>query len=446
MRKLTIYALLAINITFAQERVELDLSDAVSYALEHKAEAEKARLDIDNADAQIEEVKANALPNLSANAGTTYNALLQENILPGEIFGSPGESIAVAFGRKWNATANVQLTQTIFNQAVFVGLKAARSTKEFYELNAKLTNEEIIEKVATAYYQVYQSKQILENLQSNLELTEKTLKIVKGLYENGLAKKIDYDRSIVALNNLTSNRQQAINAVELSENTLKFIIGIPIDQEITLPNQNFQPTSLPRKEFEISDRTELELLNKQIELLEWQKKSNVAEYYPSASLSANYGWLGQGDEVPLWNGEDKGVFWSDLASVGVNINIPIFNGGATKARIKQSQIEIEKAQEDLQETELSLQLAYENAIAKFENSILTIEAQEENVALAQEVLEDIQNNYELGLASLNDMLDAERELSTAKNNLTNAQLEYKLAEVALLKSQGKLEILKENNL
>lgn len=446
MKKLIICFLFVTSLTFAQEPVELSLAEAVFYALEHKGEAEKASLDIDNADAQIAEVRANALPNISASAGTTYNPLLQENILPGEIFGAPGEDIAVAFGRKWNSTANVQLSQTLFNQAVFVGLKAAKSTKEFYQLNAKLTNEEIIETVATAYFQVYQSQQILDNLNSNLELTEQTINIVKGLYDNGLAKKIDYDRSKVAHNNLISSRQQAINAVELSQNFLKFMIGMSIAQDITLPEQNFQPAFLPGTNHEISDRTELELIDKQLELLEYQKKASLAEYYPSASLVANYGWLGQGDVVPLWNGQDQGVLWSDLGSIGLNINIPIFNGGATKARVRQNQFEIDKAQEDFKDTALALQLAYENAIAQLENSFLTIETQEENVALAQEVFEDIQNNYELGLASLNDMLDAERELAESKNNLTNAQLDYKLAEVALLKSQGKLETLKENKL
>ncbi len=446
MKKLIISFLLVTGFASAQEPVELDLRKAVSYALEQKADAEKARLDLANADAQIAEVWANALPNISANAATTYNPLLQKNVLPGEIFGAPGEDILVAFGRKWNSNANVQLSQTLFNQAVFIGLKAAKTTKEFYQLNAQLTNEEIIEKVATAYYQVYQSQQILENLQSNLELTERTIGIVKGLYENGLAKKIDYDRSRVALNNLRSNKQQAINAVDLSTNALRFMIGMSITQEIYLPEQSFRPAFLPGTDLEISNRTELELLDKQIELLEFQKKASLAEYYPSASLKANYGWLGQGDVVPLWNGQDKGVFWSDLGSVGVNLSIPIFNGGATRARVKQNQIEIDKAREDMRETQLGLQLDYENAIAQLENSFLTIHTQEENVGLAQEVLLDIQSNYELGLASLNDMLDAERELAEAKNNLTNAQLDYKLAEVALLKSQGKLETLKENNL
>src|SRR5699024_2287375 len=141
--------------------------------------------------------------------------LLQQTVLPGEMFGLPGENISVAFGQKYNSTVNAQLTQVLFNQSVFTGLKAARTTKEFYQLNNQLTQEEIIEKVASSYYQVYQAQEMLKNLESNLELTQQTVDIVKGLYENGLAKKIDYDRSQVALSNLTANRQQLINAVEL---------------------------------------------------------------------------------------------------------------------------------------------------------------------------------------------------------------------------------------
>ncbi|WP_029034570.1 TolC family protein [Salinimicrobium terrae] len=446
MKNLLIGLLFTSGIAFAQDPVELNLPEAVAFALEHKAEAEKARLDIRKADAQIEEVRANALPNLSGSANATYNPLLQENVLPGEIFGMPGQDIAVAFGKEWTSNANAQLTQTLFNQHLFTGLKAAKSTKEFYQLNAQLTNEEIIERVANAYYQVYQAQQMLENVQTNLELTEQTVEIVQGLFENGLAKKIDYDRSKVALNNLVANGQQVLNSVALSENALKFMIGMPIGQQISLPEQTFDPVILPETSIGGIERTELQLLNKQLELLNWQKKASQAEYYPSAALIANYGWLGQGDVFPAGNGEDKGVYWSDLAAVGVNISIPIFNGGATRSRVKQNQIEIEKAREDLKETKLAMELAYVNAVAQLENSLLTIKIQEENVALAREVLEDTQNNYGLGLASLNDMLDVERDLAAAMNNLTNARLEYKLAEVQLLRSQGQLETLTNNTL
>ncbi len=444
MKKLNFSLVFAGSFLFAQERV-LTLPEAIEYSLQHKADAEKARLDIRKGDAEIAEVKSNAYPNITVNSSTAYNPLLQENVLPGEIFGAPGQQIKVAFGQKWTSSNMVQLTQNIFNQQVFVGLKAARSTKEFYLINAQLTEEQIIEKVANAYFQVYQAEQMLNNAESNLKITNETLKVIKGLFDAGLSRKIDYDRVVVARNNILSSQKQLQNAVELSENALKFMIGMPIAEEISLPEQTFEPSFLADRSADFAARTEVKLLNKQIELLNWKKKASEAEYYPTVALSANYGFLGQGEKFPLFYGEKNGVFWSDLASIGLNIRIPVFNGFATKARVELNSIEIEKAQADLRETTLGLDLAYHNAIAQLENNETTIGMQEENVKLAEEVLSNTRSNYQYGLATLNDILDAERDLTEAKNNLTRAQLDYKLAEIDLLKSQGKLRTLSEIN-
>ena len=429
----------------AQQVQRLTLSEAISHALEHKAEAEKARLDIRKGDAQIAEVRSNALPNLSFNSNTSYNPLLQETVLPGEMFGAPGQQVKVAFGQKWTSSNMVQLTQVLFNQSVFTGLKAARSTKEFYILNAALTEEQIIEKVANAYFQVYQAEQMLDNAKNNLDITTQTIKIIEGLYEAGLARKIDLDRTVVARNNVNSGVHQLENTLDLAENTLKFMIGMPMNQEIELPEQTFDPAILPDRTVNFDDRTEIKLMDKQLELLQWQKKATIAEYYPTAALSANYGFLGQGENMPWWNGRENGVFWSDLASIGLNIRIPIFNGFATKSRVELNQIEIEKAEADLRETYLGLDLSHKNALVQLDNNMTMITTQEGNVDLAEQVLANTRSNYQHGLATLNDILDAERDLTEAKNNLTKAKLDYKLAEINLLKSQGKLRTLNENN-
>ncbi len=441
MKKLLFGFALCGGLLYGQDVRLLTLPEAISYALEHKAEAEKARLDIRKGDAQIAEVKANAYPNLSFNSNTSYNPLLQETVLPGEMFGVPGQQVKVAFGQKWTTSNMLQLQQVLFNQSVFTGLKAARSTKEFYLINAQLTEEQIIENVANAYFQVYQAEQMLENAQSNLNITNQTIKIIKGLYDAGLARKIDYDRVVVARNNVNSGVQQLENAVDLSENALKFMIGMPMNQEIELPEETFDPAILPDRDANFSERTEMRLMNKQIELLEWQRKASEAEYYPTVALSANYGFLGQGQRFPFTNGKNDGVFWSDLSSIALNINVPIFNGFATRSRIQLNQIEIEKAQADLRETQLGLDLAHANAITQLENNTTMIAMQEENVKLAEQVLSNTRSNYQHGLATLNDILDAERDLTDAKNNLTTAKLDYKLAEINLLKSQGKLRTL-----
>lgn len=445
MKKVILGFMLCGGLFFGQESKVLTLPEAISYALDHKADAEKARLNIRKGDAQIAEVKSNAYPNISFNSNTTYNPLLQESVLPGEIFGAPGQQVKVAFGQKWSSSNMVQLTQNLFNQSVFVGLKAAKSTKEFYLINAALTEEQIIEKVANAYFQVYQADQMLKNAESNLAITNQTIKVIKGLYDAGLARKIDYDRVVVARNNVISGVKQLENTVGLTENALKFMIGMPMAEEITMPEQTFEPALLPDRSADFSDRTEVKLVNKQIELLEWQKKATEAEYYPTVALSANYGFLGQGEKMPWWNGKDNGVYWSDMASVGLNLRVPIFNGFATKSRVELNKIEIEKAQADLRETELGLDLQHKNAITELENNMTMITMQQENVTLAQNVLSNTRSNYQHGLATLNDILDAERDLTEAKNNLTRAKLDYKLAEINLLKSQGKLKTLNDLN-
>lgn len=432
-------AVLFQGMVLAQDSKTLTLSEAISHALEHKADAEKARLNIRKGDAEIAEVKANALPKISAVSSTTYNAILQEMVIPS--FVNPNETMKLVMGQKWTSSNGVQLQQVLFNQSVFTGLKAAKSTKEFYIINAQLTEEQLIEKVATAYYQVYQAEQMLKNIEDNFDITERTVGIIKGLYDAGLAKKIDYDRTTVALNNVKASRQQLVNSVALSENALKFMIGMPMEQDIDLPNATFEPSHLVSNEADFSQRTELKVLNKQLELLEWQKKASIAEYYPTAALTANYMWYGQGRKMPWFNGQSNGVYWSDISAIGLNINIPIFSGFAIKSKVEKNQIEIEKAQADLRETQLSLDLAYKNAVSQLENSAITISTQESNVKLAEEVVENTQANYKHGLATLNDILDADRDLIDARNNLTKAKLDYKLAEIELLKSQGKLRDL-----
>lgn len=432
-------AVLFQGMVLAQDSKTLTLSEAISHALEHKADAEKARLNIKKGDAEIAEVKANALPKISAVSSTTYNAILQEMVIPS--FVNPNETMKLVMGQKWTSSNGVQLQQVLFNQSVFTGLKAAKSTKEFYIINAQLTEEQLIEKVATAYYQVYQAEQMLKNLEDNLDITERTVGIIKGLYDAGLAKKIDYDRTTVALNNVKANRQQLVNSVTLSENALKFMIGMPMEQDIDLPNATFEPSHLVSNEADFSQRTELKVLNKQLELLEWQKKASIAEYYPTAALTANYMWYGQGKKMPWFNGQSNGVYWSDISAIGLNINIPIFSGFAIKSKVEKNQIEIEKAQADLRETKLSLDLAYKNAVSQLENSAITISTQESNVKLAEEVVANTRANYKHGLATLNDILDADRDLVDARNNLTQAKLDYKLAEIELLKAQGKLRDL-----
>ncbi|MWB95916.1 TolC family protein [Flavobacterium sp. GA093] len=442
MKKIILIFLCSIGLSVSAQVKTLTLKDALNYALQNKADAKKAKLQVENSEYQIQEVRSRALPQISANGNLTYNPILQTSVIDGAGFGAPGTTIQAVFGQKWTSGAGISLTQALFDQSVFTGLRAAKSTREFYQINDQLTEEQVIERVANNYYSVYVQRERLALLDSNYINTTKVRDIVKGQFDNGLAKKIDLDRIIVKMSNISTERQQILNQVQLQENALKFYMGMPIETEIVIPQEQFEVTPEALTEApNTANRTEYLLLKKQEELLVYQKKSIEAQYYPTLSLTAGYNYLGQGPEVPLFAKPSDGVYWSDYSAIGLNLHVPIFTGFGTRAKVRQADVEIRSLQEDIKDTQLSLDLDYRNAKTQIENNLVTIENQRENMRLAGEILSNTKNNYLQGLASLTDLLDAENASLEAQNNYTRAVLNYKVAEVALIKSKGELKSL-----
>jgi outer membrane protein TolC len=447
MNRLILITILAFAITAkSQEAKPLTLKDAITYALENKSDAKKAKLKVENGEYQIQEVRSRALPQISANGSLTYNPVLQTTFLDaGSFGGEKGTTIKANFGQKWTSTAGLSLTQALFDQSVFTGLKAAKSTREFYQINEQLTEEQVIERVANNYYQVYVQRQKLTVLDSNYVNTNKVKNIIKGQFDNGLAKKIDLDRILVKISNISTQRQQVLNAVQLQENALKFYMGMPIETKIIIPVSQFEvsPQALSQTP-NTETRTEYLLLKKQEQLLTYQKKADQAAYYPTLNLSAGYNYIGQGPKMPWGAKPADGVYWSDFSSIGLNLKVPIFSGFATRAKVRQADVTLRSLKEDIDDTKLGLDLAYENAKIQIDNSITIIANQKGNAQLAQDVLNNTRNNYVQGLASLTDLLDAENSLTEAQNNYTSAILDYKLAEIQLIKSKGELRTLINN--
>jgi len=277
----------------AQEPVKLTLKDAVSYALKENQTARKSRLDVENAQYQIDEVRSRALPQITGSASLLHNAIQQLTPLP-NIFGpnpNPNETILVTFGQKWSTNAGISLNQNLFDKSVFTGLKAAKTTREFYQLNAQLTEEQIIEQVATTYYQVLVQRQQAVVIDSALENSKRVQSILQSLFENGLAKKIDVDRISVNISNLANQRLQLTNGITIQENQLKFLIGMPINTAVTIPDiqpGTIQPVAaLSDDTVALRSRSEYKLLAKQYELLNFQKEAYKAEYYPKHCFSSN---------------------------------------------------------------------------------------------------------------------------------------------------------------
>jgi len=423
---------------FALAQQKITLGDALTFALQNNTKIRKARLDIEGGRYKVQEVRAQALPQITGTSGLTYNPIIGQQVVD---FG--GQLQTLKFGQKWNSNAGIQLSQQIFNQQVFTGLQAARSSEEYYNLTSQLTEEQIIELVANNYYQVLVNRQQLDVVDNNIKNVKVIEKIISNQFENGLAKKIDVDRIKVNLTNLETQREQTLNAITQLENQLKFSMGMQVTTPIILPNTELtEVTQLPQftDSLALTNRTEIKLLDTQDKLLWLQRKAYVAEYYPSLSLSGNYTYSSQSGGFDFLSSNASAIGFGSSA-VGLTLKVPIFNGFLTRSKIRQADVDIKKAQEDRRETTNSLNLAYENAKIQLRNSINTITSQKKNVELAQEIYKSTQNNYNNGLATLTDLLDTETSLTQAQNSYTQALLNYKIAEIQLIKSNGNIKSL-----
>src|SRR5690606_30350320 len=99
----------------------LTLKDALNYALENNESLKKAYLDVEGGKHQVAEVRANALPQVEGSAGLNYNPVIGKLVFAGQ---------SVTIGQPWDSQFGAQLSQQVFNQQVFTGLRAARTTSE----------------------------------------------------------------------------------------------------------------------------------------------------------------------------------------------------------------------------------------------------------------------------------------------------------------------------
>lgn len=329
---------------------------------------------------------------------------------------------------------------------MFTGLKAAKSGEEYYSLQTQQTKENVIYDVANLYYQLLVKKERMNVLDTNIIKLTQLVATTNSQFENGLAKKIDLDRIKVNLVNYQTQKSQLENQLKVQENQLKQKMGMPIETPIALPS--LELSDIERKAagtadfggFNLDDRTETRLLKKTEELQQYQKKAYLAEYFPSLAFKGNYSYNGMSNKFDLFGGNST-ANWYSMASIGLTLRIPIFDGFARRSRVNQSNVTLQKVSKQLEENKISLNASYENARLQMLNNLSTIRIQKENVTLADEVYYSTQNNYSLGLASLTDLLNAETSLAEAQNSYNEALLQYKLAELELIKSNGNLPSL-----
>ena len=415
------------------------LEDCVGYAKKNNVQVKNALLAIE---AQIQtnrEVRAAALPTINSSLTATDYTKIPTSLLPGQIFGgAAGTFIPVQFGTKYNANYGVNFQQVLFDGQVFVALQARAASLEMVSNNAALTEENIKANIYKIYYQLAASKTQLNILDANIERISKLAHDADIMYKNGFAEKLDVDKVSVQLNNLQTEKIKANNSVAIGYMGLKMLMGMPVKDSLVLTDiineQSLSSDILVENDFQYSIRKDFQYLNTIKKLNEFNILRYELSYFPTISVSGAYSKNAQRSEFDFL----KGGKWFTTSLISLNVNLPLFNGFSTMAKIKRTKIELQQTENQLAALKNTIDNELTQAKLNYMSSVATVQFQKKNMQLAENVYQQTKKKFEIGTGSNTEISAAQADLVSAQNNFMNALYNALIAKVDLLKASGKL--------
>ncbi len=421
--------------------VPLSAQQAVEFALANQTAVKTAKLDELIQLAKNKEVSGMALPSLSANGMYQDNPIIQKQLIDASNFDPSvpkGTLVPFEFGLKYNAVGEVKLNQTLFDPSVLVALQARKTLEDLVRKNVQKTEVDVKEAVYKAYYNVLSGRKALSILEGNITNLEKMLHEVKVSYDNGLVEKLDVDRLMVQLTNLRTEQTKLKNLLEVGTAALKYQMGMPNKQQIeltdSLSTSQIKAGVAEITDFDYTQRIEYQLLDAQKKANEYDLKRYKMKGLPTLSLFGTGGVSRASNKFNYFNSE----MWYGYVGYGLNLSIPIFSGFQRKRQVDQAFLAVKKSEVSMENLRQSIDLQQEQSASTLRNNVLTLESQEKNMALAQDVYNTTQIKYREGVGSSLEMSTAETDLLKAQNNYFTALYDAVVAKIEYLKSYGKL--------
>lgn len=422
----------------AQQRYEFTAQQAVDYARKNNVQVKNALLDVQIQQQTNREVTASAYPQISANLSAIDYLSIPTNLLPGELAGQPaGTYIPVRFGTKFNQTAGLNLQQLLFQGEVFVGLQARNATMEFARKNVEVTEENIRANIYKIYYQLSASTYQLAILQNNIDRVQKMTDETRKYYENGFAEKLDISKLEVQLANLQTEKIKAQNVIDNGYLGLKFLMGMPMTDTLvlteTVSENDIRSGVLDATAYSVQDRKEYQYAQLGLKLSQYNIKRYRLSKLPTVALNSAFNTNRQANKFGF------GGQWFNTAYVGLNINVPIFSGFAIDARIRRAELVAEQNLNNLEGLKQNIDQEVRVAINTYTNSITTLDFQQRNMKLAEEVYNQTRRKFQEGIGSSTEITTAQSDLLVAQNNYILAMYDAIRAKIDFLKATGKLK-------
>ena len=419
-----------------EDSQSFSLQEAIDFALENNRTAKNAARDIEAAKELKWETTATGLPQISAKVD--YNNWLKQQVslIPAEFFGgNPGEFAEVEFGTKQSMNASIVINQKIFDGSYLVGLQSAKVFLEISENAKEKTDLEVRKAVINAYGNVLLAEESIFILERNVTVLEKNLFEIRKIFENGLEEEESVEQLQITLSGVKSNLRNATRLKTLAYQMFNITIGKDINSNTflteNLESLTFQNVVLTLLDVDENIENTIDYkiaVNDKIskELLLKLEKSKAL---PTLTAFLNGGYSGYSDQFTFTNSNER---WFGSSLFGVNMEIPIFSSLGRSAATQRAKINLDKAQDDLTETEQNIKFQITSAKSNYQFAVEDYENKKQNLNLAERIEKKNQTKFFEGIASSFDLL-------IAQTQLYSSQKDYLLSMLDVITKKAELE-------
>ena len=434
---------------FAQESKTLTLEDSIQIARQTNLSIQTTQERVKSAEAQVRAAHAGLLPNVSLNSSYRYAGALPKSVLEASgAFGPPAGAggeipatsimdgndeniIELEFGAHHNFQADVTLNQPIFAWGRYYNnYQSAKFSLEAARKELDVAYNQLVLDVSESFYRVLLSIEFANVSKQTVELVEKQLKIAQNLFEAGASTNFDVLRAEVLLANARSNLIRAKNGARVAMDVYKNVLNIDLGESIEVQGS----LELPILEFDLEPLIQ-QGLEKRPELHQLQSSEGAAKKQVDVAKTRSLPALSFFGNYQLDHNERLGEM-NRIWNLGFALNVPIFDGLATRAAVKQAQSGLKQTQLGKQQMTDVIELEVRSAYLNLLEAKTLINVQRETVEQAQESVRIANLRYENGMITSVELTDAQLALSQAEVNRLQSLHDYAVGLARLEKAIG----------
>jgi outer membrane protein/protease secretion system outer membrane protein len=437
LRRLQVCALLAAGL--AAPAQALDLRQAYDAAFAHDATIRAARAGADAARERLPQALAQQRPQVTLNASRNYNDLESKS---SDVLGQPRR----ASNNYYSGNQTLSVRQPLYRPYLGAQLRQARAQVD--EANAALERDEqsLVVRVSEAYFDALLARDQIALLQAQKASNVTQLDAARKSVAAGTGSRTDIDEVQARLDLRLAQELEITQNVEFTQRRLEMLTGQSAAALAGIDVPRFVPAApLPQHLDEWIARAEaaspdLQALRAQAEAARLEVHKAQAGHRPTLDAVAQWS-RSQSDSVSNINSRYL------QKSVGLQLSVPLYAGGAVNSQVRQALAGEERAREALESTRRELGVRVHQEFRSMTEGVLRVRALEQAQRSAQQALLSSQKSLQAGSRTTLDVLQAEQQHTTTLRDLAQARYRYLVAQLHLqsLVGQDRLQNIDQAN-